>query len=131
MTCKLCNGRCALLGMLGNLKWFRCIQCGMEWNRRVRGEKQMTGELYANETHRSNRTLALPALPQRDHAANQSDVSMSEVPPGVHVRLGAYDVDAIHRGAIDTMRGLLIGSILGGLAWAGIIAAGVWLIAQL
>lgn len=30
MSCSLCGGVLALLGCLGKLAWFRCIQCGMQ-----------------------------------------------------------------------------------------------------
>lgn len=34
MTCKICGGRCMPLGVLGNLKYFLCRNCGMQWSKR-------------------------------------------------------------------------------------------------
>ena len=31
-TCEICGGRLGLLGVLGNLDWLRCQDCGMEYN---------------------------------------------------------------------------------------------------
>jgi hypothetical protein len=39
MTCPLCTGACALLGALGNLKWFRCTSCGMNCSKTARKRK--------------------------------------------------------------------------------------------
>ena len=36
--CQLCGGLLAFLGQLGLLRWFRCINCGMEFSRR--GKRQ-------------------------------------------------------------------------------------------
>lgn len=36
--CELCGGMLAFLGQLGLLRWFRCINCGMEFSRR--GKRQ-------------------------------------------------------------------------------------------
>lgn len=36
VTCKLCGGIGVLLGRLGFLRWFRCRNCGMEFNRKIR-----------------------------------------------------------------------------------------------
>lgn len=36
MTCPVCDGQGALLGVLGFLRWFRCIQCGMDFSRKIR-----------------------------------------------------------------------------------------------
>ena len=36
MKCKLCGGWCHKLGSLGFLNWFRCRNCGMEWNKKVK-----------------------------------------------------------------------------------------------
>lgn len=33
MTCQLCGGLLALLGTLGNLRWFRCTGCGMDFSK--------------------------------------------------------------------------------------------------
>lgn len=33
--CQLCGGFLYLLGQLGNLQWFRCRDCGMEFSREV------------------------------------------------------------------------------------------------
>ena len=33
--CPACGGIGALLGSLGLLKWFRCINCGIDFNRKV------------------------------------------------------------------------------------------------
>lgn len=30
-VCPMCNGQGALLGSLGALTWYRCIQCGAEF----------------------------------------------------------------------------------------------------
>lgn len=38
MTCRLCGGVLALLGVLGRLAWYRCRDCGMDWNERYEGE---------------------------------------------------------------------------------------------
>ncbi len=32
MECPMCSGFGALLGKLGNLFWFRCRQCGIDFN---------------------------------------------------------------------------------------------------
>ena len=32
--CELCGGSLTFLGQLGRLRWFRCINCGMEFSRR-------------------------------------------------------------------------------------------------
>lgn len=34
--CRLCGGDLALLGALGNLKHYRCIHCGMQFNKMIR-----------------------------------------------------------------------------------------------
>ncbi len=31
MKCRLCRGRCFLLGVLGMLRWYRCRDCGYEY----------------------------------------------------------------------------------------------------
>ena len=28
--CPMCSGQLSMLGILGNVTWYRCIQCGME-----------------------------------------------------------------------------------------------------
>ena len=38
-VCQLCNGTLALLGQLGNLKHYRCINCGMMFSRAGRRRK--------------------------------------------------------------------------------------------
>ena len=35
--CKLCEGSLYLLGILGNLAWFRCRHCGVEFSENVEG----------------------------------------------------------------------------------------------
>jgi hypothetical protein len=30
--CPICGGDCYILGNLGNLSWYRCRDCGMEFN---------------------------------------------------------------------------------------------------
>jgi hypothetical protein len=32
--CPMCKGPGVLLGVLGLLRWFRCRDCGMDWNKR-------------------------------------------------------------------------------------------------
>lgn len=32
VSCPVCDGQGAILGALGRLLWFRCIQCGIEFN---------------------------------------------------------------------------------------------------
>lgn len=39
MICQLCGGVLVLLGLLGNLAWFRCRQCGMEFSKRLTPEE--------------------------------------------------------------------------------------------
>lgn len=34
--CPICSGQVGFMGWLGNLKWFHCLFCGMEFS--VRGE---------------------------------------------------------------------------------------------
>ena len=36
--CPMCGGESGFMGWLGNLKWFRCLFCGMEFN--VKEDKQ-------------------------------------------------------------------------------------------
>ena len=33
--CPVCGGLAALMGGLGKLLWFRCVQCGIEFNQEV------------------------------------------------------------------------------------------------
>jgi len=33
--CKLCEGSLYLLGILGNIAWFRCRHCGVEFSENV------------------------------------------------------------------------------------------------
>jgi len=30
--CKVCSGSLVYLGKLGNLRWYRCEDCGLEWS---------------------------------------------------------------------------------------------------
>ena len=39
MKCPLCRGAGVLLGTLGLLKWFRCRQCGMDFNKRQKEKR--------------------------------------------------------------------------------------------
>lgn len=36
MKCPLCSGPLMLLGTLGLLRWFRCRNCGMDCNKKVK-----------------------------------------------------------------------------------------------
>lgn len=36
MKCKLCKGPCEKLGTLGNLAHYRCQNCGIMFNRRIK-----------------------------------------------------------------------------------------------
>jgi len=40
MHCPLCGGEGMLLGVLGLLRWFRCRNCGMDFNKRIKPRKQ-------------------------------------------------------------------------------------------
>ena len=31
--CPICDGEAELMGQLGNLRWYRCMDCGMEFSR--------------------------------------------------------------------------------------------------
>ena len=39
MKCPLCKGKGFRLGQLGNLIWYRCRACGMEFCKKVRVKK--------------------------------------------------------------------------------------------
>ena len=43
-SCKICGGELALLGKLGKKKWFRCINCGMEFSKNPSGDFPSTSE---------------------------------------------------------------------------------------
>lgn len=35
-TCPACGGEGRSMGALGNLAWYRCVNCGWEWSRKAR-----------------------------------------------------------------------------------------------
>lgn len=37
-TCPACNGTGLSMGVLGQLEWFRCQQCGIEFNAKAKSE---------------------------------------------------------------------------------------------
>lgn len=39
--CPLCNGEGEYTGTLGNLDWFRCRQCGMDFYRSVNNREEV------------------------------------------------------------------------------------------
>lgn len=40
MTCSACGGPGFLLGVLGRLRWFRCRNCGIDFNRKIKKAKK-------------------------------------------------------------------------------------------
>lgn len=40
ITCPLCEGVGTEMGVLGNLAWYRCQDCGAEFSIKVEGSKQ-------------------------------------------------------------------------------------------
>lgn len=48
MTCQLCTGPCYQLGSLGQLKWFVCRNCGMQFSRKARAKKVRKNDSVRN-----------------------------------------------------------------------------------
>jgi hypothetical protein len=40
MKCPMCSGPAMLLGVLGLLRWFKCRNCGWEFNRKIKRKEK-------------------------------------------------------------------------------------------
>lgn len=39
--CKICGGDLILMGGLGNLKWFSCRNCGMQFSKKIKSKRKV------------------------------------------------------------------------------------------